>query len=532
MSYPARADIIDPRAAPTVLRKMESPYGKNSNPFDRLREPKPETDGVPQTRDELKQRLSGGLQSKGMPPEMKRMWVLCIILFFVVSVMAVMWSQMRGIPAAAPGGEGRPRVDETQLLKKIQKAAQAFEDGPQRPTLGVGGEIGRYVLQLGPRGASARCKPAAVADLAAHPADHRGEFVRVEGLTVKRAFEEAGAHSKGVWLWEMEGGALVYHDAEPPAGPLVVEGVFLRSYTAEGQLPAPVIFARNVKARPDPSAAVLPPVPDAEEDILRELTETAQRFEDGEKPLNVNDPDMLKVMALVEALPPRTVSSRTENVRWMDLAKKPSEYRGRFVRLDGRGIEAYLDEQPGGGEPDPLRPVNQVYMEDVASFNTVIFYFVNYGEWTDDKKSVNRRIMFEIQPGEWEGVTRNFIKDYLAVEGVFLRTITYESQLKANGEFRKRTAVVLYVRNIAKRPAPEKLTESMFMAYVVAGIVTIVLFIIGLSWYFKKQSGEDLPMRLRTAQIRRAAVKNGEGILGDEAKPPAPEPPPPAPPAG
>lgn len=501
-----------------------NPYGNNPNPFDRLKEEGKGRPEAPTSKEELARRLSGGPRAQGMAPEMKRVWFLFFILIFVLGTMGVMYSQMKKLPAVGPQSV-KPKVDEAALLKKIEKAAAKFEDGAERPTLVHAGEIGKLILQLGARGVTARSKPVTVDDLIEKPADHRGAFVRLEGFTSNRAFEEAGLHAPGVWLWEMKGprdiGLLVYGGAEPPEGELIVEGVFLRSY---GDIP--VVYARNLRPKPDPAFAQLPPVPDDEKDILKELADEAAKFEDGEKPVTLNEPRMMKVLALVEALPRETVSRLATEVPYMELAKKPADYRGRFVRLSGRGLEAYLDEQPGGGPPDPLRPVNQVYMEEMNAFHTVMFFFINHGTRKGDQ--VERMITFTIQEGTWEGVPRHFIKDYLVVEGVFLRTFTYESQLRENDAFRKRTAVVLYARNVAVRPPPARMTESMFMAFVVMGIVVIVIFAIGFSWYARRRSGEDMPMRVKAAMLRREAVKSGTPILGPEAKPPDAPPPPPA----
>jgi hypothetical protein len=277
--------------------------------------------------------------------------------------------------------------------------------------------------------------------------------------------------------------------------------------------------APRAPVAPPPDAGALPPKPEPAapapaDELDTRLDEQLDKLADGHEAPSPRHPPieaLLKIVTeeMTDAQWAARLAASDATLRHMLL--DPERHRGLAVRAGGRVFESYSSVQPAFLEGDLSRRVEEVYLEDQQTGHTVCFYFINE----------NRAIQWDVESEPAGQAPVYFIKDWARIEGIFLRSYTYESKEVRGGVPTKRTAAVVLARAVRKIPAPPSAAPAPAWpgyGYVTLGAVGLLiagLFV--LARVMNRRYGGAQPLRVKLAALKRAAAQPK-----DPASPPAP----------
>jgi len=203
-------------------------------------------------------------------------------------------------------------------------------------------------------------------------------------------------------------------------------------------------------------------------------------------------PSYRRLLYHVRSMSPEEFSSRvTGRLDWADAVAHPDRWRGEFVRV--RGVAASL-------EPVKLHGLD-------AGIEDVYRGFI--GE-TD----MSAFVAFDHVENPPPVRVTEAVKDVLDLEGVFYRTVKYESR---TGEMRE--LPYLITRNLSIfQPAADR-PSTLVLALQVVGIVAASV-VVGLAvsrWTGRKQREKSSSAGIR--ELFEARLRQGGGPPGKEDKP-------------
>jgi hypothetical protein len=441
----------------------------------------------------------------------------------------------RGEVAARDDGPSRdnPRVAELARLVK------PFDDGegPVDPAAPYFQDLARFVADR--EIADLVDRRTNILRMQVDPDACRGNVARVAGTlaSVPRdakgpcevVIDTDGTGPVHVWLPAVP--------ALPDRSPVQAEAVFLRLITApQPDTPGrPVLMAKALRpAAVDPQAAPRQPVEKLDPESVRKL---AAEFRDGEDPVIKESQPFLSLLGVVHDATPAAVGALAarEPANPSQLLADPAKHRGEVVRIYGQLTTVKL-ERLEATIPQNLEAVYVGYMQSYPHGAQVHFYLPTWPEGVKLTPYSHKR-------------GHQWYRDWIEVEGVFLRRYDYEGTPESEGQRGPRlNAVVLLARDLrlaAKPHIPDP--RAGFISVVMAIAVVLGVVILALGIWSRKRSPHTLRMEL--AVRRRDPHKPRPGpapekqLLGDEvptvseaaptAAPSAPTAPatPPAPPA-
>lgn len=339
-----------------------------------------------------------------------------------------------------------------------------------------------------------------VHDLLREPSSHRAAFVRVFGPAHVVAVNEGVVEA---YVDDVASGAVVQlyfrKDDEVPDDPwLRAEGAYIRPtvyhFTDGVSKRAAVVLAQKVEqAEPHPRT----PEPDVPTDPAvrqAEIQRLVAEMTDGDEAPSILHPRLERIARLLSEGGPPTGPARTD-LAASTLIEKPAAHRGAFVRFSGRVVNAYASEQPKFLLDRPGVNAEEVYLWDQASDDTICFYFINDGsiKWTVEQKPAS-------------GAPVHFINDWMEIEGVFLRTYTYDTKLMdSSGRHTKRTAAVVFATSVRKTaPPPPPPDQGSFWVVMTSVAAAVIVGLGVLAVVMNRRHGGAVPLRERLAHERKA----------------------------
>lgn len=291
--------------------------------------------------------------------------------------------------------------------------------------------------------------------------------------------------------------------------------------------------AQDPAATADPSAprekkAV--PLQDVPKDGLVDFKKLAEPFRDGlEKPVKETPEFVALLRTLLNTATPEMMEQRvtpeaTANLAYLESDKR----RGDVIRVYGQLIRIYTEPL------DTTIPenVSHVYMGVMTEFKTnrtVTFYLP---ELPKDPKT-GELIRF---PDTREKLGDVFYRDWVTIEGVFLRRYDYESQKtddRTGQPLVTRSALLFVGRgNLELALKPQiKNERAGFIAAVTAAAALLVVIVIVAGVMSRRYSGDSLARKRRAAAKARLPKPAAESPLLGASVPPDPPTPSDRPPA-
>ncbi len=240
---------------------------------------------------------------------------------------------------------------------------------------------------------------------------------------------------------------------------------------------------------------------------------------DSREKIDKSGEGFLRHLYLFLGLTSKEVSKRvTSELTATKLLEKPDEYRGKYVRLKGRLIQLYtepLHVTTTTGTKDVYLGI----METRPDAKTVAFYL---GEHPVNALT-GEPMIFHTQ--QYQG--QELMRDWVQIEGMFLRVWEYEGEPFPSGAPRWIPAPELFVKNIQPTIAPRGKDNSqtnlvILIGSVFGGIVVVVLF---GGWMAGKYNKGNLRMRMLEVKRKQnrpvfPEKKPSTEVLGEEVKPP------------
>jgi hypothetical protein len=284
----------------------------------------------------------------------------------------------------------------------------------------------------------------------------------------------------------------------------------------------------TIRFEPPHGDPVQDPAPSPElEELEKAAMESLGTLKDGPEKIDKSGEGFLRFLYLFLKLPPKEVSGRVETgITATRLLEKPDEFRGKYVRLRGRLIQLYT-EPLAVTTTTGTRDVYLGIMETRPDAKTVSFYL---GE-----RPVNAITgeSMEFHTQQFEG--QQLMRDWVQVEGIFLRVWTYEGEPHPNGKPRWISAPQLFVKNIQPTPPPRDRQDShMSWALLIGGVFGVIVIIVLFGGWMSGKYSKD-SMRMKMLEVKRKQNKNffppkksSPDLLGEEVGTPE-DPPPDAP---
>jgi hypothetical protein len=498
------------------------------------------------------------------PKDWARLGVLVLFFGFVVLAMAMLHRKIKeGFDNAAKRkpegikirGDAAPKDDNLRLAELL-KLAQPFADDPSPTDISL-----PYFLAIldfvSEREIGDLVDPGlTIQQLRQSPEKLRGRVVRLKGtlLSSKKHALQKPSPRQAWALAEMTvdiegvGPVTVFSpqmpDVQGDKPPVQFTAAFLRLVTAEGGPAMPVFFSKGVLSAatpvippPDPDKPGTAPPPRTMAQSLDPdaIKRVASEFRDGTDPLVKETQPFLTLMGMLHDAEPRAVSKLATSTTTDLLLVHPDQHRGEVVRIYGQ-LAMMLTERLEATTP---QGIDRIHFGTMASYPKATDIHLYISKWPDDVRLTEHSQKYGYR----------YYRDWIEVEGVFLRTYAYEGTSTDGGPGVKRNAAIILVRSIRLAEGPKMADPRggfTIIVFSIALFLVIMVITVGIwSRRFKKE-GTSLRMALTQERIKRTGKllpppDPSRQVLGDEVPkpaepaaatiPPAPEPPPAAPPA-
>ena len=203
-------------------------------------------------------------------------------------------------------------------------------------------------------------------------------------------------------------------------------------------------------------------------------------------------PSYRRLLYHVRSMSPEQFSSRvTGRLDWADAVAHPDRWRGEFVRV--RGVAASLEPVRLHGLDAGIEDVYRGFIGETDTSSFVAFDHV------ENPPPVR---------------VTEAVKDVLDLEGVFYRTVKYESR---TGELRE--IPYLVTRNLTILQTAADRPSTVVLALQVLGIVAASV-VVGLAvsrWSARKRPGKPSSAGIR--EMFEARLRQGGGPPGKDDKP-------------
>ncbi len=261
----------------------------------------------------------------------------------------------------------------------------------------------------------------------------------------------------------------------------------------------------------------IPPLPPEGAVSFRDL---AAPFQDGEeKPVKESLEFVNLLNVFLNRVTPESIRKAVQPELTADKAfLEPSKHRGEALRSYGHLIQIFTESMETT-TPNNIRYVYLGIMQEYLTNRTVYFYLPELPRNPATGKPMGFNVYYK--GGE------QFIKDWVEIEGVFLRQYVYPSQLKdRNDRDIYAKSAVVFAKTIRVVPEP-KYSDSrgsfIIIVIIMAGVAVTIVIVAGV---MSRRYGSGT-LREKMAAIKKEACE--KAASGNDPSKPAP--PPPSPPA-
>lgn len=324
-----------------------------------------------------------------------------------------------------------------------------------------------------------------------------------------------------VWMWKFQ-----QPRPEPKKNPGEIDYTFRKETSADEQQKEP-----DGAAPPEKKVVPLQDVP---KEGAVDFKKLAEPFRDGlEKPVKETPEFVAVLRTMINSVPSEAASKRVNPDLKADAAyADPVKARGEMVRVYGQMLHLYT-EPLDTTIPENRSHVYLGFMTEYRTNRTVAFYLA---ELPTDPKT-GERIQFATRQ---EKSGNLFYRDWVEVEGVFLRRYDYPSQ-KEDDQGRPVLArsALLFARNLKLATAPQ-ISNSRTGYVVGVSLIALVLVVIVLvaGVMTRRYSAGSLKERMKALKPKPGPAfpkpDPAKQLLGAEvptSSPPPSEPPSPPPPS-
>lgn len=262
------------------------------------------------------------------------------------------------------------------------------------------------------------------------------------------------------------------------------------------------------------------PVPPGEVTQFKEL---AAPFRDGMEKIEKETPEFITFLnVMANSVTGEGLSKAVRKGLTAEIAfQKPAEHRGEVLQCYGQLIQLYT-ERIDATTPDNREVVYLGVMTEYPTNRTVYFYMPE----RPADAATGKPIAFKAEMKKGH----EFLRDWVEIEGVFLRQYVYPSQYEDDkGQTIYAKAAVLFVKNLRVVPKPQFNDPRGSFVFVVAGLGVVIAGIVVVAGVMSRKYGSG-SLRMKMFHLKKQKGDKvvpppspEKQVLGDEIpKPPEP----------
>jgi hypothetical protein len=243
-----------------------------------------------------------------------------------------------------------------------------------------------------------------------------------------------------------------------------------------------------------PKKVIQVPPPPGEEGLS--FREMAAPFRDGEDKIVKETPEFINLVSVFHNSVTREGIARKidPNLTADRAYLEPDKNRGTALRVYGRLIQIYT-ERIDATTPNNVEFVYRGVMQEYPTNRTVTFYLAERPLDPATGKPV------EFQSYRKRG--DEFVKDWVEVEGIFLRQYIYQSQMDdEKGHTLYAKAAAVFAKNLRLAKKPEFSDPRGSFVFIVGGLGVVVAVIVIVAGVMSRKYGSG-SLRMKMAHLKR-----------------------------